>query len=109
MTPISAETDGRDRIAELARSLYDRGYGCGASGNVSGVLEGPTGDHGRTNASATSGGTVAICASGRETNQAAPAKRTSASARIDRMSGLRVMRGYPFAKGRRAPRWQEMT
>jgi len=39
MTPISAETDARDRIAELARSLYDRGYGCGSSGNVSVVLE----------------------------------------------------------------------
>jgi ribulose-5-phosphate 4-epimerase/fuculose-1-phosphate aldolase len=42
-----AERDLRERIVVLARSLYDRGYGCGSSGNVSvrlpdGILITPT-------------------------------------------------------------------
>ena len=33
------ETQVRDQIAVLAKSLYDRGYGCGSSGNISVRLE----------------------------------------------------------------------
>ena len=33
------ETQVRDQIALLAKSLYDRGYGCGSSGNISVRLE----------------------------------------------------------------------
>lgn len=42
-----AETAARDRIAMMGKSLFDRGYGCGSSGNISvrlddGVLISPT-------------------------------------------------------------------
>src|SRR4028119_287869 len=42
-----AEIDARDRIAMMANSLFDRGYGCGSSGNISvrledGILISPT-------------------------------------------------------------------
>lgn len=45
MTRADAKT--RDEICDLARSLYERGYGCGSSGNISvmteqGVLISPT-------------------------------------------------------------------
>ncbi|HSF95277.1 MAG TPA: 3-oxo-tetronate 4-phosphate decarboxylase [Thermohalobaculum sp.] len=45
MTPAEAKT--REDICILAKSLYDRGYGCGASGNVSvltdaGMIVSPT-------------------------------------------------------------------
>jgi len=33
------ETATRDQIAVLAKSLYDRGYGCGSSGNISVKLD----------------------------------------------------------------------
>lgn len=33
------EVAARDRIAELAKSLFDRGYGCGSSGNISVLME----------------------------------------------------------------------
>jgi ribulose-5-phosphate 4-epimerase/fuculose-1-phosphate aldolase len=42
-----AETAARDRIAMMGKSLFDRGYGCGSSGNISvrlddGILISPT-------------------------------------------------------------------
>ena len=42
-----AETTARDRIALMGKSLFDRGYGCGSSGNISvrledGILISPT-------------------------------------------------------------------
>lgn len=37
MTPAEAKT--REDICLLAKSLYDRGYGCGSSGNVSAMTE----------------------------------------------------------------------
>lgn len=45
MTP--EETRARDRIALMGKSLFDRGYGCGSSGNISvklddGILISPT-------------------------------------------------------------------
>ena len=45
MTP--EEVSARDRIALMGRSLFDRGYGCGSSGNISvklsdGILISPT-------------------------------------------------------------------
>lgn len=45
---MMTETDARDRIARHARSLFERGYGCGSSGNISvrledGLLVTPTG------------------------------------------------------------------
>ena len=43
----AGEATARDRIALLAKSLFDRGYGCGSSGNISvklddGILISPT-------------------------------------------------------------------
>ncbi|MEM7423214.1 MAG: 3-oxo-tetronate 4-phosphate decarboxylase [Pseudomonadota bacterium] len=45
--PLSAENRIREQIAILAKSLFDRGYGCGSSGNISvrmddGILITPT-------------------------------------------------------------------
>lgn len=47
MTSATAETEIREQIAIMAKSLFDRGYSCGSSGNISvrvddGVLVTPT-------------------------------------------------------------------
>lgn len=44
---MSSDTKVRDQITLLAKSLYDRGYGCGSSGNISvrvddGIIISPT-------------------------------------------------------------------
>lgn len=39
MTQQSKETQIREQIAILAKSLHDRGYGCGSSGNISVMLD----------------------------------------------------------------------
>lgn len=39
MNLLSAENQTRDQIAVLAKSLFDRGYGCGSSGNISVKLD----------------------------------------------------------------------
>ncbi|MEM9141174.1 MAG: class II aldolase/adducin family protein, partial [Pseudomonadota bacterium] len=39
MTGQPTETEIRDQIAVMAKSLFDRGYSCGSSGNISVLVE----------------------------------------------------------------------